>query len=225
MKRSMSWMRSLSTRSRATARGPARNSTSRMWPVRPMPPTVARNRSAFSSRRALHDAPVGHAHAQPQHVGAEAAVAVVVLAVHVGRHHAAQRDELRAGRDGREEAAGQEEPVDLAQREAGLRAQRRRSPGSKARMRSASAAAATTGWLRRRQRRVAVGAAQAAAEHGVARERLEVLRADLAAGHGHAAPAGELGSGSPTLRSGAQRRGSSARPARRRSARPRCRWA
>ena len=55
------------------------------------------------------------------------AVDVVVLAVHVRRDHAAERDELRARRDRREEAARQEQrDAGRAQREAGLGAQHAR---------------------------------------------------------------------------------------------------
>ena len=45
MKRSMSWMRSVSVSSHGEGTRTSRHSTSRMWPVRPMPPTVARNNS------------------------------------------------------------------------------------------------------------------------------------------------------------------------------------
>ncbi len=85
-----------------------RNSTSRMCPVSPMPPMVARNSSGSCSSGAPEDAPVGDAHLERADVLAEAAVDVVVLAVDVGGHHAAEGDELGAGRDGREPAARHE---------------------------------------------------------------------------------------------------------------------
>ena len=112
----------------------------------PMPPRVARKRSALLPGRALDDAAVRHAHAQGEDVAAEAAVAVVVLAVDVGRHHAAQGDELRAGSDGGEEAARQEEAVELEEREARPPRAGRPWPGRRTRMRSASGVPATTGW-------------------------------------------------------------------------------
>ncbi len=49
-------------------------------------------------------------------VGAERAGAVVVLAMDVGRHHSPERDELGAGRDRREPAAGKEDPVQRLER-------------------------------------------------------------------------------------------------------------
>ncbi len=47
---SMSSMRSLSMTIHGDGTRISGNSTSRMWPVRPMPPTVARNRSGSTSR-------------------------------------------------------------------------------------------------------------------------------------------------------------------------------
>ena len=105
---------------------------------------------------------VGDAQRAARARGAEAAVDVVVLAVDVGGDHAAERHELRARRDRREEAARQEEPVDLAQREPGLGAQHagRRVEGEDA---VGERRAGDLAIARRRQRRVAVGAAEAAA--------------------------------------------------------------
>ena len=60
-------------------------------------------------RAALDDAVVGEAHAERAHVRAEAAGDVVVPAVHVAGDHAAERDELGARRDRREEAARHEQ--------------------------------------------------------------------------------------------------------------------
>ena len=45
MKRSMSWMRSVSVSTHGDGTRTRRHSTSRMWPVSPIPPIVARNRS------------------------------------------------------------------------------------------------------------------------------------------------------------------------------------
>ena len=62
----------------------------------------------------------GQPHAETGDVIAEAARFVVVLAVDIGGYHAAERDELGAGRDGCEPAAGHEEAVDLMECETGL---------------------------------------------------------------------------------------------------------
>jgi hypothetical protein len=50
MKRSMSSMRSLSAWIQGEGTRSSRHSTSRMWPVSPMPPMVARKRSGSASR-------------------------------------------------------------------------------------------------------------------------------------------------------------------------------
>jgi hypothetical protein len=170
-------------------------------------------------RRAPQHAAIRDAQAQAPHVRAERAGAMVILAVHVGRHHAAQRDELGSRRDRRVEAAREEEPVERLHREARLRVQRaRRRVEAEDAVRQQRRGHAVLG--PRGQRRVAVRPAHAARERGPARHRLEVLRADLAAGDRDAAPALE-----PRLRCGAQRPGSAATRGRRRSARPRCRSA
>ena len=65
--------------------------------------------------RTFHDPPVGHAHLEGPHVGSEAAIPMVVLAVDVGRDHAPERHEHRPRRDGWEEAAGKEDPVQLVE--------------------------------------------------------------------------------------------------------------
>ena len=193
MNASMSRMRSVSAQIQGVGMRFMRNATSRMWPVRPMPPRVARKRSTLAVGAALDDAPVGHAQAQRRDVRAEAAVHVVVLAVDVGGHHAAEGDELRARRDGQEEAAGQEQPVELEH----ARARPRRAAGpslrSKARMRSARVVLAATGPAGGRQRRVAVGAAEPAREHGTLGERGEILRALLPRRHALASPSAEQG--------------------------------
>ena len=62
------------------------------------------------------------------HVRAEGAVAVVVLAVHVGGDHAAEGDELGPGRDRHEPAARQQQAVDVGEAEARPRRAARRSP-------------------------------------------------------------------------------------------------
>ena len=175
MKASMPEMRSVSTTSQGEGTRFIRNSTSRMWPVRPMPPTVARN-SSLGRRRlagarpgaALDDAAVGHAQAQGGDVGAEAAVPVVVVAVDVRRHHPAQGHELGARRDGQEEPAGQEEAVQLEHAQARLGAQEA-GLGIEG---EDAVGEGGVGGLRPaggRQRRVAVGAAEAARQHRVAR--------------------------------------------------------
>ena len=159
-----------------------------MIPVRPIPPTVARKRSGSTLPRALEHAAVGDLHAQPRDVAAEAAVAVVIPAVNVGRHHPAHRDELRAGGDRHEPAARQEQPVNVAQRQAGLGAQQaglrvpREDPVRQCRRRDLPIA-------RRRQGRIAVRAAQPARERHPAGRSLEVLRAHFARRHdGRVAP-------------------------------------
>ena len=96
--------------------------------MRPMPPTVARNSSRLDSRAALDDAAVGDAQLERGDVRAEAAVAVVVLAVDVGGDHAAQRDELGARRDRGEPAARQEQAVQIRPATARPRRAGRRCP-------------------------------------------------------------------------------------------------
>ena len=84
------------------------NSTSRMWPVSPMPPSVARKSSrSCSSLSTRSMRPSATRMRSEPHVLAEAAGDVVVLAVHVGGHHAAEGDVMRARRHRREPAARQ----------------------------------------------------------------------------------------------------------------------
>ena len=97
------------------------------------------------------------------------------------------------GVDRREPAARQEQAVQVVQREAGLGAQH---AGRRVEREDAigERRAGDDRTARRRQRRVAVRAAEAARQHGVARDALEVLRAELARLHpGVVAPAGDLG--------------------------------
>ena len=69
-------------------------------------------------------AAVGDAHAQRAHVLAEAAGDVVVLAVHVGRHHAAERDVAACpATTGVNQPRGRKSAVEAQQREPGLGAQ------------------------------------------------------------------------------------------------------
>ena len=96
------------------------NSTSRMWPVNPMPPTVARKSSRFVLGGTFQHPPVRHAELEAPDVLAKAAVDVMILAVDVGSDHAAQGDELRARRDGHEPAAAQQQAIQGQQRHAGL---------------------------------------------------------------------------------------------------------
>ncbi len=187
-KRSMSGTRSLSCRIQGEGMRSSPSSTSRMCPVRPMPPSVARNRSLSRSREQSRMRPSATRRRSARTWRPKRAGHVVVLAVHVGRHHAAQGDELRARRDGAVEAARQQQPVHGPQRQAGLGAQDaglrvegRDAVGQRRRGHAAL--------RRRRQRRVAVGARQAARQHGVAGQALEVLGALLVAGDGDQAPA------------------------------------
>ena len=74
--------------------------------MRPIPPCVARNSSGSCVSLDLELAPVGEREAQRAEVGAERAGGVVVLAVDVGRHHAAERHVTGARHDRHREAAG-----------------------------------------------------------------------------------------------------------------------
>ena len=125
----------------------------------------------------------------------ETARDMMVLAVYVCGHHAAQRHELGTGRDGRREAARHEEAVQVLQQEARLGAQHAalrvedehpvREPGPQG-----GAAAG-------RQRRVPVGAAHAASQPRLVRALSEALAEDLPCPDLRmASPAFELGQGS-----------------------------
>ena len=73
--------------------------------------------------RTAADFTVGPDNVDPLDEAAERSVLVVVLAVHVGRDRAAQRDEFRPGRDREKPAARQKGLDDLAQRHARFRDQ------------------------------------------------------------------------------------------------------
>ncbi len=64
-------------------------------------------------RAAVDDFVAGKPHAQRAHMRSEAALAMVVFAMYVARHNPAERDELRARRDGREKAPRNEQSVQL----------------------------------------------------------------------------------------------------------------
>ncbi len=74
----------------------------------------------FQGIRAFDDSPVGHAKFDIPHVLAEATIDVVILPVYVGGDHAAEGDELGAGRDGHEPSPPQEDTIQFQQRDAGL---------------------------------------------------------------------------------------------------------
>ena len=103
---------------------------------------VARNNSGSDGVGTFEDPPVGHAELEAAHVLAETAVDVMILAVYVGGDHAAEGDELGAGRDGHEPAAAEEHAVQLS---SDTPASARSSPeaGSKLSSRSASVVSAT----------------------------------------------------------------------------------
>ncbi len=166
------------------------NSTSRMWPVSPMPPTVAQKSSRSRSGPHSSTRPDSDPHQQPRHVRAEAAVDVVILAVHVGRHHAAEGDELGAGGDGDEPAAREEEAVQLVERQprlgpqhAGGRVEGQNSVGPHGGDDQRAAG--------RRQRRVAIAAPQPAKERHVGGVE-QIVRLDLLAGGEEPAPTRQL---------------------------------
>ena len=98
MNASMFGIRSLSCQIHGDGTRTILNSTSRMCPVSPMPPIVARNRSRSTVGLHVDDAAVRDAQLQLGDVRAEAARLVMVLAVHVGGDHArpASRTACRA---------------------------------------------------------------------------------------------------------------------------------
>ena len=118
--------------------------------------------------RAAHEATVRDAQQELAHVAADAAGAVVVLAVDVGGHHAAQRHLLGARRHRREPAAREQQPVQLAQREPRLGTQEtaRGIEGEDAVGEPRACELHAPG---RRQRRVAVGPSEPARQHRAAR--------------------------------------------------------
>ena len=108
-----------------------------------MPPIVARNSSGSESSEHSNIRPSATRSHDAADVLAETTIDVMVLAVYVGGHHAAQGDKLRAGRDGHEPAAGQEDAVQF--RQATRRPRPARAPlcGSNFSRRSASVVSAT----------------------------------------------------------------------------------
>jgi hypothetical protein len=135
----------------------------------------------------LQHAIVRDAHAQRADVLAEAAHHVVVLAVHVARHHAAERHVLGSRIDGRRPAARREEGVELPQREARLGAQHAalgieaEDPVRQARPRAGSR-------RRRRQRGIAVGAPEAATQRRAPARALQVFGEPLLTGRDRVTP-------------------------------------
>ncbi len=101
---------------------------SRTMPVRPIPPTVAQNSSAFSpSGVADTTSPDASRMSSWRDVVAEAAVDVVVLAVHVGRDRTADRDLAGAGNDRQPETEGEQRPQQPVEADARLHAYARAS--------------------------------------------------------------------------------------------------
>src|SRR5690606_19692063 len=70
--------------------------------------------------RTPRDAPIGEPQLERLHMTTDGAFDVVVFPVHIGRHHAAQGDELGAWRYGREKAARQVQAKQLRKRKTGL---------------------------------------------------------------------------------------------------------
>ena len=113
-------MRCSRTRTNGVACGSMRKHTRRMMPVSPIPPIVAANSSGSVVGRDAARLAVGGQQVEPLHMVAEAAVAVVVLAVDVGGDGAADGGEggARAGR--RHEAARHERLQQVAEGNARL---------------------------------------------------------------------------------------------------------
>ena len=99
---SRSRVRSVSTTIHGVSTRRSASSAATTTPVRPMPPAVAQKALGVAVRREAQELARGGDELQPQHVLAEAAVAMVVLAVHVRGHRAADRHLAGAGGDGRE---------------------------------------------------------------------------------------------------------------------------
>ena len=156
-------------------------------------------------RRTVDHGVIREAHAQRSHVGTEAAGAVVILAVYVAGHHAAQGDELRARGHRREEAAGYQYRVQLIEAEAGLGAHDA-AGGIEGQDAIGQPGIDHPVLGLRRQRRVTIGATEPAREHGAARGRLQVLGDELAPRQRRAAPAAQRRGGFPRGR-GRGRRG------------------
>jgi hypothetical protein len=168
-----------------------RTVTSRMWPVRPMPPTVARNSSrswsgpqtstrpsATRMRSASTWCPKQPWRCCPLPCTSEATMPPRVTY-------------LVPGVTGVNQRRGKEEPVHLLEREACLGVQH---PGllveteDAVRQRGVERARA----VGRRQRRVAVAAPQPTRQRHITTGRLEVLGADLDAGDAVATPTSDL---------------------------------
>ena len=188
--------RSRARRVSATSQGDSMRSsatsTSSTWPVRPMPPCVARNSSGSFSSVISSTRPSATRMRSARTCAAEGARLVVVLAVHVRRHHAAERHVGRAGEDRAREAARPEDPVDLPEREPGLGAQ---DAGLGVEGEEAVRAPRTHHAVARGggQRGVAVGAAETARELRAGAGGLEVHGRLLAAlQNGQPTPAREL---------------------------------
>ena len=113
------------SRSRATDRRTRRScsSASTISPVRPSPPTVAANQAAPLAGAADDLLAIGALQVERQHMVAERAAPVVVLAVHIVGDGAAHRDQARAGQHRQPPAARQEEVLDVAQHHARLAGQ------------------------------------------------------------------------------------------------------
>ena len=102
----------------------------RMAPVRPIPPIVAQNSASGLAVRGqgVHLA-VGHQQVQGPHVVAEAALGVVVLAVHVGGDRAADGHLPGAGQHRHPEPERQQRPHQRVQADPGLDRHRGRFGG------------------------------------------------------------------------------------------------
>ena len=147
----------------AVATGASLNVASRMVPVSPMPPIVATKRSTFSCGEQVLTSPLGRARSNELDMMAEAAGAMMILAVDVGGDHAADGDEFGAGNDGREKAARQKGGDDIAEQDARLDGEAR--VGFVKVMEAVKAAGAKT--ARRANRGVAIGPAVAARDGAV----------------------------------------------------------
>ena len=123
----------------------------------------------------------------------EAALAMMVLPVHIRSNHPAEGHESCSRSDRREEAAGQKDAADVIQRQARLGAEQTgvRIKREDA-IRQARSGYGQVAWGG--QGRVAVRAAKTARQRQIARELLEILRAEFNAWNGgDATPPGENG--------------------------------
>ena len=181
---------SVSTSIHPLSAGWSRSVTSVMSPVRPMPPTVARKSSR--SRDGPHSTrrPSATWTHQPVDKGAEGAVAVVVLAVHVACDAAADRHESRPRGHRRKPAAREEDAQHLGERKPGLAGEPARAlvEGQHA---VGAHSLEDPGAGRRGYRRIAIGAAEPPRQDGVAVRREQEMLGPLhrAPRDGAAAPA------------------------------------